>query len=1090
MNRWRQHLAATAQNRTNRRDRSEAGELLCLRPDTHHGRDCDLLRTVFYSMPEIAFYKNTQGGYAGCNRAFAEFVNRPADDLIGLTDCALFDESFAERIRQLELSAIESGNSQTRMLSFTATPGHTLLFEATATPLHDKDGSFVGVMGIWRDITRRVADEKRLRESEANLAAFFDCSRDFMFIIDTDGIILKANRIVHERLGYTVEELRNMHVLQLHPVEQRAEAVQILDAMAAGTCHRCPIPLMTRAGVAIPVETEVAYGMWKGQTVMFATSRDVSEQRQAEQSIQYLNAIQHQLMRFATEFVNVSLTRIDETIRDALEAMGSLINADRAYLFEYDFDAGQMSNTHEWCNTGIAPQIDRLQNLPHDLFPDWVAAHQRGELIHIPRVSELDAADPVYQTLAPQAVQSLIALPLLSPGGCIGFVGFDAVREERAWGESEIALLRVLAEVFANIKMRFKAEQELHRMNTDMRILLDTMNAQVWYLKDPETYGLVNRAHADFLGLQREAIQHRRFQEFLAPSETEVCLKSNREVFRTGEISRTQEWLRSGTGERRLFEIIKQPWTDADGQVAYAVCVAHDITEKAQLEQELIRARDEAEQTAERKAHFLADMSHEIRTPLNVILGFLQIMDRECECPKKNRLAVMRKSGEHLLDLINDILMIIRRDSSHLLLNASEFDLNRLIGDVKDLFSQNSAARHLRIESVLNKEVPRIIFADKSKVRQVLINLVGNAVKFTKRGTIRIRTGTLPPVQPPTPDGTHTDIPGSFPCRIVVEVEDSGCGIAADRLETIFDPFMQQEHGRFQKTGCGFGLPLSRRYARALGGDVTVVSEQGKGSTFAFTFDALGVLAENLPSMTSVPRRVIAPDGVCPRLLVVDDHPEGRAVQIEMLTLAGFRVDAAENGERALELLVNETPYAAVLLDKRMPGLDGYATLKRIRALPTRAHTPVLILTASGFSDESEDVRALGGDGLLPKPVTQEQFLDAIGRVTGLSYIRADMPPASTPQTGEPDAPQGQLPDMQMPQELRKRIEAAVRGGDILTLRRLVQEIHADLPWLASHVEALVEAYDYDGLLRLCRSLDCASNTEHRPAATKDVHEE
>lgn len=1051
------------------KNRSKEGDRLCLRPDTHQGRDCDLLRNFFSAAPDMVFYKNASGAYIGCSKLFAEFVNRTPADLTGITDSSLFDTSVVTQIAQLEQFAIESGCTQTRMLSFDSLTRHVLLFQATATPLQEEDGTLLGVLGVWRDVTRRVADENRLRESEASLSAFFDCSRDFMFIVDESGAILKANRIAHERLGYTADELRGMPLLQLHPEKHRTKAAKILDEMKAGTLHRCTLPLISRSGAVIPAETEVAYGKWKGQTVMFATSRDVSAQRIADQTIRHLSALQHQLMRFSTEFVNAPLERSDEAIRKSLKAVGSLIKADRAYLFEYDFQGGWMHNTHEWCNKGIKPEIANLQNQPLDHYPEWVAAHRHGELVHIPSVAALKPTEPTYQTLAAQSIQSLITLPLMSNKQCLGFVGFDAVKQQRVWGKEEIDLLRVLAEAFANLKMRLRAEQELHKKNIDMGLLLDTMTAQVWYLKDAETYGLVNRAHAEFLGLQREDIQHRPFRDFLASNEADICLTVNREVFRTGKASTSQEWLRSGTGERRLFEIVKNPQVDPDGQVAYVVCVAYDITEKASLQEELVQARDEAEKTAERKQRFLADMSHEIRTPLNVILGFLQLMDRECgDCPKKGRLEILRKSGNHLLDLINDILTVIRLDSEHVLLSPSVFDLILLIEDLKDVFTQSPSASHLAIETLIDSKVPRLIFSDKSKLRQILMNLAGNAVKFTDKGTVVIRVGVaLPTRSAKTGDGFALPS-GASPCRIVVEVEDSGCGIAADQQESIFSPFVQLEKACNLKTGSGLGLPLSRRYARALGGDITVTSEPGKGSTFTLTFETHGVSAENMLRELSVPRHVIVAGTVPPRILVVDDHPEGRAIQVEMLVGAGFNIDTADSGEQALTLLGLETPYVAVLLDKRMPGLDGYATLKRIRALPKRSQTPVLMLTASGFSDEREDVLKSSGNGLLTKPFTREQLLEAIERATGLPFAREDVPFEITTKKCDSDSAENRVPTVPLPEKWRKKIETAVHEGDIAALRALAQKAHADLPCHASYIGGLVEKFDYNGLLRLC----------------------
>ena len=433
---------------------------------------------------------------------------------------------------------------------------------------------------------------------------------------------------------------------------------------------------------------------------MVGTNWDITERKLAEEELARLSVIQRELMRLATEFVNVPLVRQDGAIDQSLAIIGQLIHADRAYLFAYDFDKGVMSNTHEWCDIGVIPEIGNLQAVPNALFPDWVEAHQRGEWIHIPNVATLPEESSLRQILEPQGIRSLITLPLMQGAVCLGFVGFDSARAVRIWQQEEVALLRVLAELYAHFEAR-RAE-----------------------------------------------------------------------------------------------------------------------------ERELIQARDVAQTAVLAKSLFLGNMSHEIRTPLNAILGYAQIMERECRaCPTKQRLSAITRSGEHLLELLNDLLELVRMDAHQITLTSGFFDFYQVLEDARLIFVGSAQAKGLTLELSLAPDLPQFIHADSGKVRQILLNLIGNAVKFTARGSV----GLSVTAQPEGP-------PGEF--RIVLDIQDTGCGIGQDDQERIFNIFEQADSAKQTGKGAGLGLFLSRRYAQALGGDVTVSTRRGQGSCFRFTFKA------------------------------------------------------------------------------------------------------------------------------------------------------------------------------------------------------------------------------------------------------------
>ncbi len=930
--------------------------------------------------------------------------------------------------------------------------GTTHNIRGFASVQRDAAGRPLRMLGTNWDITAQEHAEAALRESEANFRTFFETIDDLIVVATPAGRIQFTNQALVRKLGYSAEELAGMHVLDMHPADRQEEAKAIFAAMFRGERESCPLPMATRSGALLPVETRVWFGKWNGAECIFGVSKDLSateeamqrfellfrnnpslmalstlperhfsdvndaflttlgyardevlgrtaadldlfpflaqqnamaerlladgrvagletqvrrkdgaiidglfsgevirsqgrqylltvmvditERKRVERELARLSVLQAQLMRLATDFVNVPLERQDAAIELSLETMGRLIQADRAYLFAYDFGKGIMSNTHEWCGPGIVPEIDNLRAIPNDLLPDWVEAHRRGDALRVPSVAALPKDRPLRQLLEPQGIRSLITLPLMQGAECFGFVGFDAVREERIWQEEEVSLLHVLAELYAHFEARRAAERE------------------------------------------------------------------------------TRE-----------------------------------------LQKRLTQARDAAQEAALAKSLFLANMSHEIRTPLNAILGYAQIMERECRaCPTGKRLNAITRSGEHLLGLITDLLEQVRNDSGTISLTPSDFDLYQVLEDVRLMFARRPEAQGLTLEVSHAAEVPQFICADQGKIRQVLMNLMGNALKFTEKGGVRLSSSLLSGGGPES-------------ILLAVDVEDTGCGIREDEKDRIFDIFGQAESGRKSGKGTGLGLPLSRRYAWALGGDVTLVSHSGTGSRFRFTFSAkVAQTAVAEPHRRGSVQRLAADQRPC-RVLTVDDDAASRHMLAAMLTAVGFQVETAASAADALHRLREPEGVDLVLMDKRMPEMDGLEAVGHIRALPGGRDLAVLIVSASSLADQSAAVRDAGADGYVSKPVRREQLLEEIGRVTGIRYDYDTAPVAAqaapAPGTVTPEAL------AELPAEQRRVLDQALRRGDIRLLRDTVETIARDHAALAAAIGALVDAYDYDRLRRL-----------------------
>ncbi len=380
---------------------------------------------------------------------------------------------------------------------------------------------------------------------------------------------------------------------------------------------------------------------------------------------------------------------------------------------------------------------------------------------------------------------------------------------------------------------------------------------------------------------------------------------------------------------------------------------------------ELAEANARAMEASRAKSTFLANMSHELRTPLNAVLGFAQLMSRSPTLSEKDResLAVIRRGGEHLLGLINDVLSISKIEAGKLALDKHPFDLRAMIADVAELIRVRAEALGLELVVDVDRAVPRGISGDERKLRQVVTNLLGNAVKFTRAGSVAIRV-------------VWSADRGTF------EIRDTGVGIAQDELATLFEPFVQTASGRQAKEGSGLGLAITRQLVELMGGEIGVTSQPGAGTTFRFTVDLPA--AEFVPS-TRETRQVVglAPGESPRRIAVVDDTLENRVLLCRLLDAVGFEVREATNGQEALELWERWHPDL-IFMDQRMPVMDGSAATRAIRARD--AKTVIIAVTASVFEHEREAVLSHGANDFVMKPYSEEKIFDVLAKQLGVRF--------------------------------------------------------------------------------------------------------
>lgn len=405
----------------------------------------------------------------------------------------------------------------------------------------------------------------------------------------------------------------------------------------------------------------------------------------------------------------------------------------------------------------------------------------------------------------------------------------------------------------------------------------------------------------------------------------------------------------------------------------------------------LQQAASEAQVANLAKSQFLAKMSHELRTPLNAILGFTQLIhyQEDLSHKQRDRLNIINRSGEHLLSLINDILETSRIEANQLRLNETCFDLHQFIASVRDMLTLRATNKGLLLE-IKQHEVPQYVWGDESKLRQIVLNLVGNAIKFTERGEVTLSVSCL----------STADATGDLETVCLqFEVDDTGLGIEVKNLETIFEPFKQAEAGRQAYEGTGLGLSISRQNARLMGGDIEVRSQVNCGSTFTCRVRLEERTATDYLTLPSRHlRRVVAlaDDDISYRILVVEDVAENQQLLVSLLTTVGFEVKTAANGQAATDIWRQWRPHC-IWMDLYMPEMDGYAATRQIRSEQLKIapeQPPVIIAISASVLDRfHSDLSSSGFDDYVSKPFQVNEIFEKMARHMGVRYQYANEAP-------------------------------------------------------------------------------------------------
>jgi PAS domain S-box-containing protein len=636
-------------------------------------------------------------------------------------------------------------------------------------------------------------------------------------------------------------------------------------------------------------------------------------------------------------------------------------------------------------------------------------------------------------------------------------------------------LLGTVALILENSLLIHEQEKTIRLRTSELRLTLDQLNRQQLFLKavldniedgivacDSEgKLSLFNRATRAFHGVDQESLLPEqgaeRYDLYKEDGKT-TMQTSDVPLYRafSGERLKNVELVIAPKGgKKRYCRVSGQAMFDGQGDKLGAVVSLHDITEQKETEEALKRAKEIAEAANKAKSIFLANMSHELRTPLNAILGFSEMLGRDPETTALQRAKInnINRSGEHLLSMINDVLDLSKIEAGRIELEAEAFDLPALLQDIGHMFEVRAESAHLRFDLESDSQLAPFIKSDPGKLRQILINLLGNAIKFTRKGGITLRARTLPIAGDPAL------------VTLQLEVEDSGCGIAETQLQRIFEPFVQAGHSPLSAKGTGLGLAITHSFVELMGGQIGVESKLGEGSLFRVKLPVALTEATEARVTAEVRPTVLGLAQGQPewRILVVEDNPDNRLLLTSLLTQTGFQVREAEDGQEAVSLFEQWRPHF-IWMDIRMPVMDGYEATTQIRRLPGGDAVKIVALTASAFKEQHEKIMKAGCDDVVHKPFQIHELFDVMARLLGVEYLSEEKEEEAV---AKPPATLTRKQLLSLPLELRQELyDAATLLDDncVVELAEQVEEIDSGI---AVALRELTENFAFDQILRL-----------------------
>ncbi|TAE55842.1 MAG: PAS domain S-box protein [Oscillatoriales cyanobacterium] len=1065
------------------------------------------LRTIFAAMTDIVLVRNAEGRCIKIAPTSATNFAKPASEMINRTAHQVLPQSVADLVLNTIQQVLKTKQSINVEYSYTVGDREVWL-DAKVSPL-----SAESVIMVARDITDRKQAESALRESQHFIQAIADSNPNLLYVYDLiEQRNVYTNRQIATILGYGAEEIQDMGKAMLqtlvHPEDLSAffQHIQKFDRSQGGDIIEFQYRMRHKNGEWRwmhswdTVFLRQADGKPKQ---ILGTSNDITDRKLAEEKLlasQQRISFLLQQTPIAVIELNLSLEII--TWNPAAEAI---------------FGYSEQEAKGRVATDLIVPESYRQQ--ASEIFDRGLSAKSSGTSENLTKDGRIIICEWYNTELIDEN------------GKAIGTASMAVDITERKQAETELQESALRQRAIARIIERMRQTLDLREIfHATTRELRQTMKCDRvgLYRFNPDWSGefVAESVDSKWISFIQAQQIDPNFTE--GALESENCLvqkfdSTSQEICDTylqetagGAYSRGKTYLcvqdiyKQGFSpcyiellERfqaksyitvRIFcgdklwgllasyqNSAPRQWSEAEINVAVHVGTQLGVAlQQAELlartqrqSMELIKSKENAEVANRAKSQFLASMSHELRTPLNAILGFSQVMARNISITpeQKEYIEIINRSGEHLLELINDVLSMSKIEAGQITINESRFNLYNILDSLREMLQlkANSKGLHLIFENI--GDLPQYIQTDESKLRQVLINLLGNAIKFTQHGIVTLRVSSQ----------AETNVTEENQSQLLFEISDTGPGISPLELPTLFKPFVQTETGRRSMQGTGLGLPISQQFVRIMGGDISVESQLGQGTTFTFNIQVKLVTESDEQEKTTA-KQVIALEAgqQIYRILIVEDVAENRQLLLKLLAPLGFEVEEATNGQEGIALQSTWKPHL-ILMDMLMPVMDGYAATKLIKQTPEGKETIIIALTASAFDEQRHIILSAGCDDFICKPFREEVLFEKIAHHLNLRYIYEE----------ENSSTSGSAPQLLksltaedlsvMPRDWVVDLYQAALCVDDNRILQLIEQIPETEANLANALKDLVENFRIDIIIDLTQLY-----YDERPATTSD----
>ena len=909
-------------------------------------------RDIFENVAEGIFQTTAEGRYLAANAMLARIYGYGTPDELMTAVRDVRQQLYLDPNRRTEFARlIESRGLVSRFESqIRRKDGTVIWISENARAVRDTQGGIRYYEGTVEDITERKHNEERLRLSEMRFRSVWESSADGIRLTDQDGLIVDASPAYCRLVGLPASALQTQPFTVVYAEEEDRDhmlATYRQRFVSREIRPRIERRIRFRGGQSADVEVSSSYVEASGgQALLLSIFHDVSERRRTEDALRKSEILYHSLVESLPQ---------------------NIFRKNRQGRFTF---ANQ-----RFCATLGRPLDQIVGRTDADFFP--------GELAHKYLLDDqlvMETLQPLEATEAHQTPDGgklyvhVVKTPLCGPHGEV--LGVQGI----FWDVTEQKLM----------------EHQLAYERDLLRVLLDNVPDRI-YFKDLQSRFLrVSAAMARQMGFTdpSEAVGKTDFNIF-TELHARPAFEDEQEIIRSGQpiIDKTEEetWQ-----DGRVMWVLtsKLPFRDRTGEIIGTFGISRDITMLKVAERELAKARDAALESARLKSEFLANMSHEIRTPMNAIIGMAGLLlDTELTREQREFAEIIRSSADALLTIINDILDLSKIEAGKLSVEEVDFDLRDTVESTIELLAERADARHLELGCLIQGDVPRHLTGDPGRIRQVLTNLVGNAIKFTDHGEVVVQ------VSCEKMEDTHA--------IIRFEVMDTGIGIPEDAQSRLFQAFTQVDGSYTRRHGgTGLGLAISRQLVDLMHGQIGFASKGSGGSTFWFTVDVAVQPAGRHPEKPDpVPLATV-------RVLVVDDNATNRRILMHQLASWGVRAENVTGGPAALDALhraaASQEPFDVVVLDMQMPDMDGLTLARYIKSDPIIASARLIMLTSLGVRFDSQGWRAAGIDAYLIKPVKQSRLHDSL--VTVLTTVSsANTPGKTAPAKSAPVVNPGQI---------------------------------------------------------------------------------